>query len=342
MTGWARLRIEESSPLLHALVARTARDSGTRALIIKGPLAEVQGLREHKTSADVDVLVHPCDLNRYLAALTAYGWTRVRVSATPSILPSHAVTLTHRRWPQTVDVHHYFPGMLAEAGRVFEALWQRRHSVDFAGVEVQGADPPTQTVILALHQLREPWLALNKEGLEYLALNAPRVLGRQGVDEMLEVARITGALLPLEPFLERIGVEAESPRPEEATAAGDWLLQSEERFAGAPWLIELSRTPVRRWPRLMWRGLVSTPEDLRSFHGPGAAESLGGLWRLRWSRARRGARSYPPAIALLLRSRWRGRRDNVLHPRQGGTCDQHPPRTWRSRSLRRRRMRAGG
>ena len=72
-----RLRAEEAVPLLHALIARAADDLGVRVLAIKGPVVALQGLREQRTSADVDVLVHPRDLEPLVDGLVALGWRRV-------------------------------------------------------------------------------------------------------------------------------------------------------------------------------------------------------------------------------------------------------------------------
>ena len=116
MGSGLRLRAEEAVPLAHALIARLADDLGLRALAIKGPAVALQGLREPRTSADVDVLVHPRDLEPLVEGVVALGWRRQVAGTYASIMPPHSVNLLSDRWPIGIDVHHYYPGFLADAG----------------------------------------------------------------------------------------------------------------------------------------------------------------------------------------------------------------------------------
>ena len=119
MSGALRLRAEEAVPLLHTLVARAAADLGLRVLAIKGPVVALQGMRAPRASADLDVLVHPRDLGPLVDGLVALGWRRAVEGTYASIMPPHSTNLLSDLWPVAMDVHHYFPGFLADAGEVF-------------------------------------------------------------------------------------------------------------------------------------------------------------------------------------------------------------------------------
>ncbi len=69
-----RLALAEGVPLAHTLVDRVARDQGIRALLIKGPILAIQGLREPRQSGDVDVLCEPARVRDLTDALGDLGW----------------------------------------------------------------------------------------------------------------------------------------------------------------------------------------------------------------------------------------------------------------------------
>ncbi len=207
-----RLRAEEAVPLAHALVARVASDHGLRVLAIKGPAVAEQGLREARDSADVDVLVHPRDLEPLVGGLTAVGWKRMVTGTYASIMPPHSVNVLNDHWPIGIDVHHYFPGFLADAGQVFEALWARHELINLAGVPVPACDPVGQVAIVALHHLRvSP--GGESDPLRDLAQRARVTLSTQDLAALIELAQETDATGPLRPFLLQLGVAEQELAP---------------------------------------------------------------------------------------------------------------------------------
>jgi hypothetical protein len=63
------LTLAEGIELGHAVVDGAARDSGGRALAIKGRVSEHHGLREPRQSVDLDVLVEPVGFELLVARL---------------------------------------------------------------------------------------------------------------------------------------------------------------------------------------------------------------------------------------------------------------------------------
>ena len=179
------LSTPEAVLLAHALVARLADDAGARVLFIKGPTAVAQGVRPPRPSSDVDVLVEPQSFEAVCAALERCGW---ELRAPDSSLQhagdlafEHSAHYIHRQWSTDIDVHYLFPGFLAPPQQVFDALWSRRDSVQIAGVAVPAPDRLGQSLVVALHALRDPQFELSRQDLDHLerfmgelALSEPR------------------------------------------------------------------------------------------------------------------------------------------------------------------------
>ncbi|MFB0836799.1 hypothetical protein ACETK3_02205 [Arthrobacter sp. E44] len=81
------LGISEAVCLGHAMVQRIADKLGIRVLFIKGPASVLQGLRESKTSTDVDVLVAPLGLELMLQSLRDRGWRERLVASDNRAFP---------------------------------------------------------------------------------------------------------------------------------------------------------------------------------------------------------------------------------------------------------------
>ncbi len=300
----SRLRGEEAGPLVHALVARAAADLGIRVLAIKGPVVAMQGLRAERTSADVDVLVHPRDLGPFVDGMVALGWRQSAVGASaPVIMPKHAVNLLNDLWPVGIDVHHYFPGFLADAGEVFDALWDRHDVVALAGAPVPACDRVGQIAVVALHLLREAPDG-DSAALADLAARARSLLSANDVAALVDLAHRTDATATLRPFLVSLGVPSEDLGPAaDAGAAALW--ERRARAAGsAPWLLLLMRTPKRRWPRTLWHAVMLTDDEIYAMHHvvPGEAS----LVRLRLRRIRRAFKGLPRTVRSLAALRRHG------------------------------------
>jgi hypothetical protein len=298
-----RLRADEAAPLLHALIARAADDLGVRVLAIKGPVVAMQGLRAERTSADVDVLVHPQDLQVLVDGLMVLGWREsVSGSTTPTIMPRHSVNLLNDMWPVGIDLHHYYPGFLANPGDVFDALWDRHDLVTLAGFPVPACDRVGHCAVVALHLLRD---APDDDSarLADLQARARRILAPDDVEGLVKLAEATDSTATLRPFLVSLGV----PEPDLVAARDPEALQLWDRRTraegSAPWLILFARTPKRQWPHTFWHALMLTDEEIYAMHhvAPGEAS----LASLRWKRIRRGVRGMPRTVRSLVRERRR-------------------------------------
>lgn len=298
------LQSREAVLLGQTLVARAAADADIRALAIKGPALAAQGLRGPHESADVDVLVDPRERDRFVEAMLGIGWVHGPVSNAPTILPKHSITMRHQAWPIEIDVHDRFPGFLADIQDVFDLLWDRRTTVRLAGVDLPAPDRVGHAAIAALHHLRDPARGSAGPALERLAADLTRLVGPAGLGELADLAALTGATTTLGPFLRQVGAPA-TALPDAATpeAVEEWALRT-ETTGSTPWVVGLTRTPLRRWPGAIRHALWLTDEEIDAFHsgtGDGTSRT-----RLRLRRIRRGLRQLPAALRQLAHRRQEG------------------------------------
>jgi hypothetical protein len=293
--------------LLHALVARAAADTSVRALAIKGPVVAMQGLRPPRSSADADVLVHPGDLEPFIDSLLHVGWRRGVTTTAALRMPMHSVNLLHDHWPVGLDLHHYFPGFLAEPADVFEALWVRRTPVVLAGVPVPACDRVGQAAIVALHLLRDTPSG-RSAALDDLARRTAATFAAEDLAALVELAARTDATGTLGPFLLGLGIEEhELALPRSAEALDRW--RRRQRVVGyEAWFERFAATPVRQWPRVARHALMLTDDEI--YVSSGVAPGQGNLTRLRLRRIGRGVAGIPRTVRALSRERWQqGPRD---------------------------------
>jgi putative nucleotidyltransferase-like protein len=297
----AAVDLAESVALLHAVVDRVARDVGARVLFIKGPVLTAQGLRRSHTSVDVDVMVEPGAGSRLLDALDTLGW-RVAVEPTSAlVLPLHSTTLRHPRWGCELDVHHRFPGFLAGPVEVFEALWERRTTLQIARRDVPCPDVVSHSAVAALHWLRDGWSAVTAERLDYLVKALEPRLDDAARSDLTELVRRTGSAEPLRPFLEMLRIDP--PANEHDTTL--WRIRTASSgMKSIGWVVELRETPWRRLPGRLWHALVLTEAEIRN-EQPNAAPGALGLFRARLRRLNYGLRALPQAVRIVRRERRR-------------------------------------
>ena len=139
--------------LAHACIARHLEDAGLRGLHVKGYAAAPGTYAPHRTSSDVDLLVHPQDAGRVCAVLEVHGWSLVTDFHEGSIF-EHAATLWHDHLGY-VDVHRLFPGLGSDPAAVFEHLWRERTARVVSGrpVPVPGLDG--QRLVVIVHASRD-------------------------------------------------------------------------------------------------------------------------------------------------------------------------------------------
>lgn len=297
------LRLEEAVDLGYAVATRAGTDVGVRVLAIKGPILALQGLRSHSSSVDIDVLVEPGGFDQLRARLEAVGWHDDGVYDTPGIVPIHSVNHRHPSWPCELDVHHWFPGFLADPAEVFDVLWERRTVVSLAGVELPVPDPVAHAALAALHYLRDAATAWGQTKVEDLAARVSRWDERQ-LRDLSDLAADTGAAEPLQPFLRRVGAPPVTSTRRLAISPQDWQMRSQAETRDVlPWLVELGRLPWRRRPAYLVRALWLTD---RHFQHSQAREKAGSGSRravlaARWRRLKRGLRALPAARADLKR-----------------------------------------
>ncbi|MBO0982886.1 nucleotidyltransferase family protein [Rathayibacter sp. SD072] len=201
------LTVDEAVHLAHALAAHLAESQGVRALFIKGPTAHAQGIRERRVSSDVDVIVHPLDVDAFVTALTGHGW-RVRPERfAPRAYPVHSITLFHPRWPCDIDVHDRYPGFFADPERVFDVLWEARESVEIAHRGVTVPSPMAGAIIVALHALKDPLLARSaSEARGVIALLGS--LDEPSRDDLIRLVERTRSVYPLRTILDAVNIRA--------------------------------------------------------------------------------------------------------------------------------------
>jgi hypothetical protein len=264
-----------------------------RALAIKGPVVALQGLRAPRASADVDVLVHPSDLDALVAGLRAVGWRPSVTLTTPAVMPRHSENLLNDLWPVGIDLHHYFPGFLAPPGEVFDALWERHVEVTLAGRPVPACDHVGMSAVVALHLLRD-----DPDGtgpaLADLAARASSVLSADDVAALVSLAERTDAVATLRPFLLAVGADLAGLGPTRDSEALVLWEQRVRAVGSLPWALHLRETPRHRWPLAIWHAVMLTDEEIYAMHhvAPGEAS----LTRLRLRRVRRFVRALPRSV----------------------------------------------
>ena len=295
------LSIPEAVALGTAWADRFARQHGCRALVVKGPILEAQGLRADHQSIDVDLMVDPSSFERLIGLLAEAGWHPLAASTSAGIMAKHAVTVLHEKWPISIDVHHYFPGFLAEPQTVFDALWERRTTAVVASVEVATLDPASHAALAALHYLRHPSPGVIANLLDPLVERARNALGPDGLRELSGVASRTGSAHTLKVFLEKTGAPAATDSPALAEAYRTWELRT-NAAPSAGWLVDLGRQPLRRWPAHIWRALFLTEQQIIDHYlMPAHVKPGDTVFRARMRRLGKGLANAPGAVWYLIR-----------------------------------------
>ena len=297
------LELGDAVPLLNALVARVAELEGIRVLFIKGPILAMQGLRPERPSVDVDVLVDPSRFDQAQELLRSYGWRIEVLSTGPHIMTFHSKAYRHDSWPCEIDLHDRFPGFFADPQDVFEALWAGRTTATVAGRDLPCPDLLGNAAIAALHALRDPSCQQSERDLAYMVDTLRERLDDARRLELAELAVATGAADTLRPFLDAVG----APRlGEGSTPVADlqaWQIRtSSSGVKTVHWIVELTRTPIRRWLPKLWHGLVLTEAEIRQVQ-PEAAPGAWGLFKARARRLKWGLKDLPRAARIVRQGR---------------------------------------
>lgn len=291
----SELSLFEAVPLAHALVGRIAADEQVRVVFIKGPTAELQGLRDPRSSVDVDVLVDPSRRDRLADRLIELGWVDEHPYTSPTVLPMHSLTHRHPSWPCELDLHDRFPGFFAEPQVVFDRLWERRSTVEVAGQAIACPAPAGQALVLALHALRDPHDPGKARDLSALVARVRETANPDSLHDLAELAHDLGAADTAAPFLDRVGAPSVGRGTTRAHDLRAWALRTEPDASVAGWVDELRRLPWRRRPRFLWYAALLTEEELR-LDDPGLPPGRRAVFRARGARLRRGLRALPRAL----------------------------------------------
>lgn len=250
-----QLELPEGVLLGHALVARLADSLGLRVFFIKGPASVIQGLREAKVSADVDVFADPPRLDELLQALRERGWRQRPADPDIKTYPRHSVTVYHPDWPCCLDIHFRFPGMEEPALDCFDVMWANSDNLDLMGQKVHVPSKALGILILALHALRTPELPACRRELEFLGQVTLQGMYAPAIQE---IAEVTGSLAAVRPFLEELldrGRVPTWPMPSD-----EWRNRLSAREPGSARLLAILQAPPLEKVRMLWRAVFPATE----------------------------------------------------------------------------------
>lgn len=294
---------QEVSPLLQALMGKWSEEAGVRALLIKGEIANLLGLRPVRGSIDADLWVSPEDFEAFGEILRERGWespavVESKLDLGAGLIKQHSVTHRHPAWPAEVDVHRLFPGFTLEPQEVFDLYWERRQRHVIAHQEVWGPDPAGAALIQALHHLRAPDHA--GHNYEFAALTA-EVSGwdAAALVSLGSLAGAAGASRSAESFLTEVGAVGELDQTDE-TELEKWRVATSGRgLTGLSAAHSIRSAPWRERSGLAWRHFWFTPELLRA-RDPAVFESGARfpVMRARVRRWRSAARDLPRVLRV--------------------------------------------
>lgn len=143
--------------LTHGYVQLLADECGVDLLHLKGRAVDEQlwqrsasGVPGPRHSLDVDVLVRPAHVDRFVAALLAHDWHKVTGFVEGSAF-GHAMNLRHS-FLGNVDLHRWWPGFGLSADEAFDRLWNDHlSSREIANVRCTVPDLAMQRLVLLLH-----------------------------------------------------------------------------------------------------------------------------------------------------------------------------------------------
>lgn len=152
--GTAAVPLEVRLHLGRAAVQTVADDHRIDLLHIKGDAVDRAVRPFASAGSDIDVLVRPSQVEPMDRALRAHGWKLYSTFENGSPF-GHAQTYLHEVWGY-VDLHRRFPGIRIDPAEAFDRFWNRRGSIEFAGVDCPVPDIAAQSAILILNAARDP------------------------------------------------------------------------------------------------------------------------------------------------------------------------------------------
>lgn len=148
--------------LCHGVFQVLAGRAGIDLLHVKGPAVADEllarrldadgndlGGRVARHSSDVDLLVRPSQVGRFLEAIGQHGWQRKTSFETGSAF-GHALNVYHPRLGNA-DVHRFFPGIGLDPDQAFDALWADRGQQPLGHIDCPVPSIAAQRLLLLLH-----------------------------------------------------------------------------------------------------------------------------------------------------------------------------------------------
>lgn len=302
-----RLNAEESVELASALTASVASEAGIRCLFIKGSAAVAAKMRPVRASADTDVLVHPEDVDSLVLQLAQRGW-KLRPFAEGMGIPKHSHTAYHPQWGCDIDIHFRFPGLDADPSAAFEVLDRDCSVHRFAGVPAKVPARAGMLVVQATHALRNrdengDFSQAAKNDYEFLLCSNHPVKW----EELCAVLNGTGSWAAMKPFLFKAYPEhvrdIDFPQPSE-----DWKSRTINISGGMQKLVAFFHAPWKNKPRILFRSVIPSREDLAVGHLPLLEANRRTLARYRGARLLRIALRVPILLRQTKQRFW-GERD---------------------------------
>lgn len=293
--------------LLHAEVCWTLADRGVEVLVIKGPsIGEWLYPEGGRESADVDLLLRPSEWRAAVSVLKRRGFEQIHSGFRETEVALHSLDLQRTNAAQglhELDLHRYFPGIVADPEEAFNLLWEGRLAGEQAGVPVWYPSIEARALIIALHAARDTHSPKTMEDLR----RAMAALSPPQIQTLAELARRLDAQSALRAGIETLPETSsyvESLGLAEVEVTNYWALMS---HGADPLTVELER--VRSLPpgdrlRQMGRWLVPSTASMRARH-PQVGDSrvrLAGAYARRWGS---GLRRLPAAVAEISRARRR-------------------------------------
>ncbi|MFS0733998.1 nucleotidyltransferase family protein [Microbacterium sp. 1P10UB] len=296
-TPVAELSLAAAVELGHAWLQAAADRAGIRALLIKGPALHRHGLRPPRTSGDIDVLVDPAAFDELCEAVMSAGWRERDSTVLGRHMAKHSRTFLHDRWPCDIDVHRFYPGMLAPPEVTFDPLWSRRTLMDFAHRDCAVPDRTGSFLILALHSMRGTDRQQRHEQELANLLRIDLTSGER--EDIAELARLTGSAQTLAPVLSSLGIspgdDASAVDPAQLRA---WRERVDAHSGAYFWISAFRRASVpERW-QILRAAVWPSAADLR-LALPHVGTDLRSMTVARVARWGRGIRSLPRAVRAI-------------------------------------------
>ncbi|WP_427383675.1 glycosyltransferase [Janibacter sp. G56] len=241
-SGEADVPLDARVALGHAAIQWLADAHGVDLLHIKGQALDASLLYPGRQASDIDVLVRPSHVDRFLHAAAAAGFEVVGRFATSSAF-EHSATLRHPHWG-LVDVHRLFPGFGLPPADAFDVLWADRTTKVLGGHRCTTPAVAAQVVILVVHAARNVNGGQSTADVTH-SWHGADAAGRARVHAQVERLRAQVAFAAGTGDLEGLPPTPEHELWSAVARRGDRIVEWRARIAAAPDLRSRARIVAR-------------------------------------------------------------------------------------------------